>query len=81
LDIVVVDWLDVLLLEQLAAARSTQPTTQATKSRGFTIDLLVLIVPSSELGCSMRHVAWVTSGAPASGNASAASCSLARRDN
>jgi hypothetical protein len=35
LDIVVVDWLDVLLLEQLAAARSTQPTAQATRTRSF----------------------------------------------
>jgi hypothetical protein len=35
LGIVVVDWLDVLLLEQPAAARSTQPTAQATKNRSF----------------------------------------------
>jgi hypothetical protein len=35
LDIVVVDWLDVLLLEQLAAARSTQPRTQAMRTRSF----------------------------------------------
>jgi hypothetical protein len=34
LEVVVVE-LDVLLLEQLAAARSTQPMTQATRTRSF----------------------------------------------
>jgi hypothetical protein len=43
LDIVVVDWLDVLLLEQPAAANRTQPTTPTMSTRSFTIDLLVLI--------------------------------------
>jgi hypothetical protein len=37
LDIVVVDWLEVLLLEQLAAARRTQPTTPATRTRSLMV--------------------------------------------